>query len=201
MAEQGNDLGRVQLVGWRTKGGRFSALTDDGERALRKVSKDVIDLVRRAAELQSPVGVRYKDDGAPAPSVRRRGSSGRSARSVTRSAGRGATGEAMRFKDGWRVQTRNTAGGATSTLSNISPHARLVIEDTKPHWIYPKRAGGWLRWQYPAGRFHFARQVYHPGTTGQDIPAAAWRTVEPTASEMLSRAARTWAADFRAIFS
>lgn len=46
----------------------------------------------------------------------------------------------------------------------IAPHAKFVHWKTKPHLIKPKNKKA-LRWA-SGGRFHFAKQVKHPGYKG-----------------------------------
>lgn len=45
------------------------------------------------------------------------------------------------------------------------PYALFVHEGTRPHKIYPRKPGGWLRFP-TAGGIRFARSVNHPGYRG-----------------------------------
>lgn len=54
------------------------------------------------------------------------------------------------------------SSGAWGYLSNYTPYAAYVEYGTKPHKIYPKAAGGVLRFRV-GGAIVFARYVSHPG--------------------------------------
>jgi hypothetical protein len=49
----------------------------------------------------------------------------------------------------------------------IAPHAPFPIHGTKPHKIFPKKAGGVLAWQV-GGTTIFAKYVNHPGNKPDD---------------------------------
>lgn len=104
-------------------------------------------------------------------------------------ANRGYTDKTGRLTDS--INGRETGGslgdyaGAVGELVADAPYAGFVNDGTKAHWIRPKmgtrvsgplrvsqsrRARGtgpqrrYLAWQEPTGKWHFAREVYHPGT-------------------------------------
>lgn len=43
-------------------------------------------------------------------------------------------------------------------------YAHMLEFGTKPHWIYPKKAGGMLAIPRPGGKIEFTKSIYHPGS-------------------------------------
>lgn len=76
------------------------------------------------------------------------------------------TGELQRSV---RPTARNTANGATGSVSVTAGHAGYVLDGTPPHHIVSRSVGvgGVLRWE-AGGQTFFRRGVYHPGTKPQD---------------------------------
>lgn len=122
------------------------------------------------AKVLAPVGTYYGSDGEGR-------SGGRLKREITAFFDR-----PLPFGEQWELQSP-------------TPYARYVEEGTRAHWIHPKAArgsrgpllpgqsrrkasdvgvgrGSFLRWWGPDG-VHFARSVYHPGTTAQPFMANA----------------------------
>lgn len=69
--------------------------------------------------------------------------------------------------DGTQVYTdiysRLTLGGDNPTWQNV-PLARIIENGTIPHFIEPRNPNGVLRWEDENG-VHYAKWVFHPGTT------------------------------------
>lgn len=97
--------------------------------------------------------------------------------------------DAKRFADSWTFAVTDTATGATGELTNEAPHAAFVIFPTKAHVIRPKRAK-LLRWVDAGGEVRFARQVHHPGTKGNDVPARVLAALGTDAERELQRVGR-----------
>lgn len=85
--------------------------------------------------------------------------------------------KAGEFRDSIRAQ--RSLGGMAARLEFVSgaPHARFVIEGTKPHEIRPRQARA-LYW-VDSGGSHFARLVHHPGTRPNPFVRRAVRPMEP----------------------
>jgi len=76
------------------------------------------------------------------------------------------------------------AGSFNARVTSGGPHGwltPLIVEGTRPHPIFPKRAGGWLAFQWDKGPrgpgIYFFRRVNHPGTRPNDFPARAFARV------------------------
>ena len=69
-------------------------------------------------------------------------------------------------------QSEVVASGDYGRVYNQVPYATFVHNGTKPHPIYPKKAGGVLVFQI-GGKTVFARKVNHPGTKAQPFYQAA----------------------------
>lgn len=69
-------------------------------------------------------------------------------------------------------QSEVVASGDFGRIYNQVPYAQFVHDGTKPHPIYPKKAGGFLVFQVN-GKTVFARKVNHPGTKSQPFYQAA----------------------------
>ena len=103
------------------------------------------------------------------------------------------------LRAGWHTEFRRTATGAEATLSNRAPHAPFVFLGTKPHIIRPKRARV-LAFRV-ADRQVFARQVRHPGTKPNDIPARVMKELRPRLKRAIHQEAQTLARDVAKAFS
>jgi hypothetical protein len=54
-------------------------------------------------------------------------------------------------------------GAQFGLIEATMPYASFVENGTRPHLILPKK-GRWLAWERPAGEWHFAQRVNHPGS-------------------------------------
>lgn len=90
-----------------------------------------------------------------------------------------------RFRDSWRFATQATGDGAAGELTNVAPHAGYVIFPTRPHLIRARRART-LRFEGASGPV-FRRQVFHPGTDGNDVPGRTMRRLGPEMDATLRR--------------
>ena len=77
----------------------------------------------------------------------------------------------------FRSLFREGTGSLTQTVGhnlNDAPHAEYVVFPTRPHWIRPKKPGGWLAWRSRfGGPMIFRREVWHPGYAGDNYRDAA----------------------------
>jgi hypothetical protein len=98
-----------------------------------------------------------------------------------------------KFAEGIRFTTRQQ--GETITLNGTMPQplGTFITEGTKPHPIFPKRAGGFLRFNWPkAGGIVFFRSVNHPGTKPNKFSDRAFRKWEPSTRVALNRITVNW---------
>lgn len=151
------------------------------EHAVREMADDVGDFVHERVVEFSPV---YEEFGG----------GGNRWISVNRERGR----EPGRLKRSWYrlplVRIRSGADPAwraeEATDDEVAP---WVEEDTRPHIIRPKRAGGWLRFRLRgSGRAVYARMVRHPGTTGQHMLRRALDAAEGSFHVVAAPAAEAW---------
>lgn len=73
--------------------------------------------------------------------------------------------------------TRSDDKSATGIVEATAPHAKFVLEDTKPHEIVPRRASV-LAFE-SGGTTVFTRRVHHPGTKAQDFITPTGDVAEP----------------------
>lgn len=69
---------------------------------------------------------------------------------------------AGRLRDSIGHNREFSLGSARINFTASAPHARFVVDGTRPHIIRPRQAHA-LHWQRD-GRDYFARLVHHPGT-------------------------------------
>ena len=62
-----------------------------------------------------------------------------------------------------RIYSNLTLYSDTNNTWNGVPLASIIEHGTRPHFIYPHKPNGVLRWEDEDG-VHFARWVWHPGT-------------------------------------
>ncbi len=94
-------------------------------------------------------------------------------------------GEGPHLADGLRVRTYESGPGAfNARVTAGGPHGwllPLILEGTRAHPIYPKKAGGLLRFQWDKGPrgpgIYFFRKVNHPGTRPNDFPIRGFARV------------------------
>lgn len=72
------------------------------------------------------------------------------------------------------------------SYGNIAPHAHFLEHGTAPHFIFPKKEGGVLRWE-SGGEVHFARWVIHPGTKAYAPFEKAHKNKRSEADEIVER--------------
>lgn len=104
-------LMHVELVGWRSRRGRFARLDHDAQEALRSRLRERLRAAVKVAQAESPTG-------------------------TSESSGK----KHLHFKDSWRFTTSPTDKGAEATLTNVAPHAAFVIFPTRAHTIAPRKA-------------------------------------------------------------
>lgn len=79
------------------------------------------------------------------------------------------------MKQGIRVSIGRGPGGEfRGTVRSTHPASIYVLNDTRPHRIFPRRPGGVLRFTV-GGRVVYARFVNHPGTKAQPFLQEALR--------------------------
>ncbi len=170
MAE-GNRLVQITLVGWRNpRSGRFQAVSGRARDRQRAATRALLRRMKERAEELSPVG-------KPRP--------GRS--------------ERQRFKASWRITFQPTERGGAGVLANVAPHAPYVIYPTRPHVIRARRARA-LVFEGRDGRMVFRREVFHPGTKGNDVPGKVLKEFKDEAERELRRVAVQVVADITDVF-
>jgi len=83
----------------------------------------------------------------------------------------------IKTRTGWLagsgyVNPVGMGGTASYTVGFGASYARFVEYGTKPHMIYPRAAGGVLRFE-TGGQIVFSRYVHHPGTWPQNYLGGA----------------------------
>lgn len=79
------------------------------------------------------------------------------------------------MKQGIRVRIERGPGGEfRGRVTSTHPATIFVVNDTRPHMIFPRRPGGVLRFTV-GGRVVYARFVSHPGTKAQPFLQQAIR--------------------------
>lgn len=79
------------------------------------------------------------------------------------------------MKQGIRVRIERGPGGEfRGRVTSTHPATIFVVNDTRPHMIFPRRPGGVLRFTV-GGRVVYARFVNHPGTKAQPFLQEAIR--------------------------
>jgi hypothetical protein len=186
MAEA-NRLVQITLVGWRNpRSGRFQAVSGRARDRQRAATRALLRRMKERAEELSPVG---KPGRAGLP-----GRPGRSERQ-----GRQGRPGRQRFKASWRITFEPTERGGAGALVNVAPHAPYVIYPTRPHVIRARRARV-LAFEGRDGRMVFRREVFHPGTKGNDVPGKVLKEFKGEAERELRRVAVQVVADIADVF-
>lgn len=156
-----------ELQGWRDKKGRFAKLERKFQDEQADLANDTMKQAVKLASKMSPVGERFKNIGPH----RRQESA------------------APRISESWEGAFNETKDGGEAVLTNAAPHFVFYWKGTKPHDnIDP--TGPWpLAWQGPAGVFHFAKHVNHPGTEPHPIVEDVVEALRPLALQKLGRVA------------
>lgn len=166
-----NRLVQITLVGWRNpRSGRFQAVSGRARDRQRAATRALLKRMKERAEELSPVG-------KPRP--------GRP--------------ERQRFKASWRITFEPTERGGAGTLVNVAPYAPYVIYPTRPHVIRARRARV-LAFEGRDGRMVFRREVFHPGTKGNDVPGKVLHEFKGEAERELRRVAAQVVADIADVF-
>jgi hypothetical protein len=147
-----DELGRIELVGYRDALGRFAAYEARTEAVQRDTLRRAVQMLTaaiRAAGPRSERGGPHAVDGI----VFR-----------TRITGRGVVEASIQ---------------ATGPKRHLIPMIRF---GTRPHEIRPRRAGGVLRFRWAAGGngsgVYFFRRVRHPGTRPNDFVMRTWTRMQ-----------------------
>lgn len=87
-----------------------------------------------------------------------------------------------------RLSKEGLEEGTSYTSKSGAPIAVYQHEGTSPYTIRPKKPGGLLRFIGSDGRFHYAREIHHPGIPARpflDIPNTAWEQLGKQLAEMV----------------
>lgn len=176
-----NQAIRVELVGYRSRRGRFVGVSQTARDRQRTTAVKWLRTATGVAKHESPLAQRKRAANDPR---RRRPTP-------------------ARFRDSWQPEYRENAGGAEAWLTNTAPHAGFVIYPTRPHAITPRRARRLIFEPHGAGTgiFVYAKRVRHPGTRGNNVPERVLRAMESWGRDELARVAGEVRADLVKVFT